>query len=499
MADVNYNSVVSGLRKEFNTGKTKTFRWRMDQLTALLRLLDENTDALNNALKQDLNKCVAEAVLFEVNYSRNEVITAMSNLKEWMEPEWVKKNLFTMMDTCFIKREPLGVALILGAWNYPIQLTLCPLVGAIAAGNCVLLKPSEVSMNTALLLEKLLPKYLDNDCLKVINGGIPETTALLNERYDYIFYTGNTNVGKIVYQAAAKHLTPVTLELGGKSPCYIDKETDLDVASNRLAWGKWANAGQTCIAPDYVLVRPELQDKLIGKLKESIKKFFGDDPKQSNDFARIVNSRHVDRVRKFVENGGGSVAHGGVIDEKARYISPTILKDVKDTDAAMQEEIFGPVLPIMPVQNEQEAINFINSREKPLAMYVFANDKKVAERMINATSSGSCVVNDCLVQGALETLPFGGVGHSGIGAYHGKFSFETFTHKRACMMKELKMEAVNVIRYPPYTEKKTNWAKWLLKKPTKKNPVLAWAPYLLMGVVLALLIKVLGLQSYLGF
>ncbi|XP_060703709.1 aldehyde dehydrogenase family 3 member A2-like isoform X2 [Hemiscyllium ocellatum] len=368
----------------------------------------------------------------------------------------------TLMDTVYIHREPLGVVLIIGAWNYPLALIVQPLIGAIAAGNAAVLKPSEVSENTARLLGELLPQYLDKDLYPVINGGVAETTELLKQQFDHILYTGSTNVGRIVMEAAAKHLTPVTLELGGKSPCYIDADCDLDVACRRIAWGRYTNSGQTCIAPDYILCSNNIQDEVVKKIGSAISEFYGADPKKSPDYARIINKRHFKRLMSLLE--GVNVMFGGQSDEEDLYIAPTIATDVDPSSRIMQEEIFGPLLPIVTVNNADEAIHFINKRDKPLALYIFSHNKTLIKRMIAETSSGGVTVNDCLIHYSVDTLPFGGVGKSGTGAYHGKFSFETFSHRRACVLKSLGMERMNSVRYAPATDSKRKWALWLLKK-----------------------------------
>ncbi|XP_012581924.1 PREDICTED: fatty aldehyde dehydrogenase isoform X4 [Condylura cristata] len=348
------------------------------------------------------------------------------------------------------------------------------------------MKPSELSENTASILAKLLPQYLDQDLYVVINGGVEETTELLKQRFDHILYTGNTNVGKIVMEAAAKHLTPVTLELGGKSPCYIDKECDLDVACRRIAWGKYMNCGQTCIAPDYVLCEPSLQNQIVQKIKETVKEFYGENIKESPDYERIINLRHFKRILSLLE--GQKIAFGGESDEATRYVAPTILTDVNPQTKVMQEEIFGPILPIVPVKNADEAIQFINEREKPLAFYVFSHNKQLIKRMIDETSSGGVTVNDVIMHFTLSSLPFGGVGSSGMGAYHGKHSFDTFSHRRPCLVKSLKGESANKLRYPPNSQSKVDWAKFfILKRFSKGKLSLLFLAFL--GVVAAVLLK----------
>uniref|UniRef100_A0A8C2R0F0 Aldehyde dehydrogenase family 3 member A2 n=1 Tax=Capra hircus TaxID=9925 RepID=A0A8C2R0F0_CAPHI len=353
-------------------------------------------------------------------------------------------------------------------------------------GNAVIIKPSEVSENTAKLLAKLLPQYLDQDLYAVVNGGVEETTELLKQRFDHILYTGNTTVGKIVMQAAAKHLTPVTLELGGKSPCFVDRDCDLDVACRRIAWGKFMNCGQTCIAPDYVLCEPSLQDQIVRKVQEAVKEFYGENVKESPDYERIVNLRHFKRIQSLLE--GQKIAFGGEMDEATRYIAPTVLTDVDPDTKVMQEEIFGPILPIVPVKNADEAIQFINEREKPLAFYVFSHNSKLIKRMIDGTSSGGVTGNDVIMHFMLSSLPFGGVGSSGMGAYHGKHSFDTFSHQRPCLLKTLKREGANQLRYPPNSQSKVDWAKFFLLKRFNKGK-LGLLLLTLLGILAAVLIK----------
>ncbi|XP_040388647.1 aldehyde dehydrogenase family 3 member A2 isoform X11 [Cygnus olor] len=327
---------------------------------------------------------------------------------------------------------------------------------------------------------------LHKELYPVVTGGVPETTELLTQRFDHILYTGNSAVGKIVMAAAAKHLTPVTLELGGKSPCYIDKNCDLAVACRRITWGKYVNCGQTCLAPDYVLCEPSIQSQVVEYIKATLQEFYGEDVKKSPDYERIVNKRHFKRIVSLLE--GQKIAHGGETDEASCFIAPTVLTDVSPESKVMEEEIFGPVLPILSVKGVDEAIEFINSREKPLALYVFSNDKKVIKRVISETSSGGVTVNDVIMHFFLSTLPFGGVGNSGMGAYHGKHSFETFSHLRACLIKDLKMEGMNKFRYPPNSQKKLDWTKFFVLK--RFNKVRLGLIFLaLLGVVAAVVIK----------
>ncbi|KAM4627827.1 aldehyde dehydrogenase family 3 member A2a [Polymixia lowei] len=453
---------VQRARKSFQTGKTKPLEYRVHQLKSLQRFITEKRKDIAEAVKKDLYKSEHGTELFETLGLEGEINLAVEKLAEWAAPRPVEKNLFTISDEVYIQPEPLGVVLIIGAWNYPWAVTLQPLVGAIAAGNAAVIKPSDVSPHSAKVMEELLPLYLDKDLYPVVTGGVTETQELLKQRFDHVFYTGSSTVGKLVMEAASRHLTPVTLELGGKSPCYIDKNCDLTVACRRITWGKFVNCGQTCIAPDYILCEPCIQSQVIEEIRKSIKEFYTDNPKTFEDYGRIVNQRHFKRVMALMD--GSKIAIGGDSDESQYYIAPTVLQDVTGESKAMQEEIFGPVLPIISVSGVDEAIQFINEREKPLALYIFSPDNKVIRRVIAETSSGALLANDCLVHFTVSALPFGGVGNSGMGRYHGQHSFDQLSHLRSCLIKKLNMEGVNTMRYPPHTAKKLGWARFFLLK-----------------------------------
>ncbi|XP_053564831.1 aldehyde dehydrogenase family 3 member B1 [Bombina bombina] len=392
----------------------------------------------------------------ELSMVRNEINLALNNLSSWTKDEHVTKNMATTFDSVFIRKHPLGVVLIIAPWNYPFQLTLIPLIGAIAAGNCVLLKPSEISQNTEALLSELLPRYLDTGCYSVVCGGAQETSQLLENKFDYIFFTGNAFVGKIVMSAAARHLTPVTLELGGKNPCYVDDDCMIENAARRIAWSRFFNAGQTCIAPDYVLCSDRIKEKLLNALQSTIQDFYGVDPKQSPDLGRIVNQKHFQRLSALLKCG--KIVIGGETDESEKYISPTVLVDVNETDSVMKEEIFGPILPVLTVESLNDAIMFINKRERPLAAYVYSSSNQTVNEFLDRTISGGFCGNDGLMHSTLISLPFGGIGESGMGRYHGKFGFDTFSHHRACLLRSAGREKLNEIRYPPYSEKKLKLA-----------------------------------------
>ncbi|XP_039576626.1 aldehyde dehydrogenase family 3 member A2 isoform X2 [Passer montanus] len=480
--------IVGRARAAFRSGRSRPLEFRIQQLKALERMVQEKEKEILAALKADLNKCGHNAYSHEILGVLSELALTMEKLPSWAAPQPVKKNLLTMRDEAYIGYEPLGVVLVIGAWNYPFVLVMQPLIGAIAAGNAVVVKPSEVSENTARLVAELLPQYLDKDLYPVVTGGVPETTELLTQRFDHILYTGNTAVGKIVMAAAAKHLTPVTLELGGKSPCYIDKDCDLAVACRRITWGKYMNCGQTCIAPDYILCDPSIQGKVVENIKATLKEFYGEDVKSSPDYERIINQRHFKRVKSLLE--GQKIAHGGETDEASCFIAPTILTDVSPESKVMEEEIFGPVLPIVTVKSVEEAIEFINLREKPLALYVFSNNKQLIRRVIAETSSGGMTANDVIMHSVLPELPFGGVGHSGMGAYHGRHSFQTFSHHRACLIKDLKWEVVNRLRYPPGSVELMHLAKLFLQKQCNRSRVGRFISTLL-AAVKAVVAKVL--------
>lgn len=477
---------VQRVRNAFLSGRTRPLRFRLQQLEALRRMVQEREKDILGAIASDLCKSELNAYSHEVVTVLGEIDLVLEKLPEWVTAEPVKKNLLTMLDEAYIQPEPLGVALIIGAWNYPFVLTIQPLIGAIAAGNAVIIKPSELSENTAKILTKLLPQYLDQDLYVIVNGGVEETTELLKQRFDHILYTGSATVGKIVMAAAAKHLTPVTLELGGKSPCYIDKDCDLDIACRRITWGKYLNCGQTCIAPDYVLCEPSLQNQIVQKIKETVKEFYGENVKESPDYERIINLRHFKRLLSLLE--GQKIAFGGETDEATRYIAPTVLTDVDPETKVMQEEIFGPILPIVPVKNADEAIKFINEHEKPLVIYLFSHNNKLIKQMLDSTSSGGVTVNDVIMHFTLSSLPFGGVGSSGMGAYHGKHSFNTFSHQRPYLLRNLKREGVNKLRYPPNSQSKVDWAKFFLLKRFNKGKL--WLLFLaFLGIVAAVFVK----------
>ena len=448
--------LVAGLRATFDSGKTRSLEWRKAQLEALIRFAQENDAALIDALRADMGKPELEARVADVGQISIEAKLALKNLKKWTRPE--SAGSIPLMGKSFVVRDPLGVVLIIAPWNYPVGLLISPLVGAIAAGNAAVLKPSEVTAHTSRVLAELLPKYVDTDAIALVEGGVPETTALLEERFDHIMYTGNGSVAKIVMEAAARNLTPVTLELGGKSPCIVDSTADIEVASRRIAWGKFMNAGQTCIAPDYILVEESVEEELIGELKKSVQSFYEGNTQDNPDYTRIVNSRHHDRVSKLIE--GQEIAFGGGTRAEDCYIEPTVLRNVSPDAPVMQSEIFGPVLPVLRIKDVGEAIEFVNRGEKPLALYLFSNDSATEDRVLSSTSSGGVTINGTIMHIANSKMPFGGVGPSGMGAYHGRYSFETFSHRKAVLRRGFKFDLK--MMYPPYTEFRTRMTKKIL-------------------------------------
>ncbi|GGM07774.1 aldehyde dehydrogenase [Streptomyces fumigatiscleroticus] len=428
--------IVARLRATFRTGRTKPLEWRTDQLRRLRALLTENGPQLAAALHADLGKSAAEAHRTEIDFVVREIDHTLDRLAGWLRPEPVPVPAHLGADArAWTQYDPLGVVLVIAPWNYPAQLLLAPVVGALAAGNAVVAKPSELAPATSAVLARLLPAHLDTDAVAVVEGGVPETTALLAERFDHIFYTGNGTVGRIVMRAAAEHLTPVTLELGGKSPAFVDRGTDLDVVADRLVRGKFLNAGQTCVAPDYVLTDPETAAALEPALARAVEAVYGPDPAASAAYSRIVNERHFDRLTRLLDSG--RVVVGGVHDRTARYLAPTVLADVDPSAPVMREEIFGPVLPIVTVSGPDEAIAFVNDRDKPLALYVFSDSAGTRERFAAETSSGGLGHGLPLAHLTVSDLPFGGVGESGMGRYHGRWSLETFSHRKAVLEKPL--------------------------------------------------------------
>ncbi|MFE5899962.1 aldehyde dehydrogenase family protein [Streptomyces sp. NPDC056488] len=439
---------VAHLRAVFDSGVTRPAAGRRRRLHALRRLLRDHTPAIEEALYDDLRKGRTESHLTEIGGVLAEIEHALRHLDRWMRPRRVAVPLNIRPATARIHPEPLGVCLIIAPWNYPVTLTLNPLVGALAAGNAAVVKPSELAPATSALLADLLPRYVE--AVAVVEGAVEETTLLLAQRFDHVFYTGNGTVGRVVAAAAAKNLTPVTLELGGKSPVFVDETADMAITARRLAWGKFTNAGQTCVAPDYVLVTRAARDSLLDALPKAVHRMFGPDPRTSSDYGRIVNDRHFRRLTGLTAEG--ELLTGGACDAEDRYIAPTVLTDVPSGAPVMTEEIFGPILPVLTVRDVHEAVDFVNARDKPLSLYAFTRDRKARRALLTQTSSGGLVYNAPMIHLGVPNLPFGGVGESGTGAYHGRTSFDTFSHRKPVLSKPTRPDTLSLV-YAPHTSR----------------------------------------------
>jgi aldehyde dehydrogenase (NAD+) len=451
----------TSLRATFDSGRTRPLAWRQEQLAGLRRMMEEAAEELVEALHTDLGRPRMESYGADIGHTKIELRYLAKHVGSWMKPTRVRVPLTVAPATARIVPEPRGVVLVIAPWNYPVQLLIEPLAAALAAGNCVVAKPSELAPSCSAALARLLPLYLDPEAVVVVEGGVADTTALLAERWDHIFFTGSTAVGRVVAAAAARHLTPTVLELGGKSPTYVHASANLDVAARRIAWGKFLNAGQTCIAPDYVLVDEEVKDELVAKLAAQITEFYGTDPQVSDSFGRIVNERHLRRLEGLLAAGAGTIAAGGQVDAGAGYVAPTITVEPALDSAVMQEEIFGPILPVVGVANSRAATAFITARPKPLALYVFAGRGDVIDEVIGATSSGGVCVNQTIMHLLPSTLPFGGVGDSGMGSYHGRAGFDVFSHRKSVLKKRPKPDLK--LLYPPYTPKVEKIARRILR------------------------------------
>jgi aldehyde dehydrogenase (NAD+) len=450
-------NTVRRLRETFASGRTRSLEWRKQQLAALERMMTENEGAIMEALEKDLGRSPFEAWLADIASTAGEAKDAAKNVKKWMRRKYRLLEMSQLPGRGWVEHEPYGTILIIGAWNFPFVLTLGPAVGAIAAGNTVLMKPSEVCPASSALMAELVPRYLDNDAIAVIEGDGKCSQELIAQGFDHICFTGGTEIGRKVYEGAASHLTPVTLELGGKSPVIVAADADLDVAAKRIAWTKLINSGQICIAPDYVLADAKIRDQLVDKIKDAVTTFEAENPGGGK---RIVNERHFDRLTASLAATKGDVVIGGGSDSSNISIQATVVVDPDPAEPLMTDEIFGPILPVMTVQSLDDAISFVNSRPKPLAAYLFTKTKSIRERVIKEVSAGGMVINHLLFQFSTNKLPFGGVGPSGMGAYHGKFGFEQFSHKKTVMTKSTRPD-VGAFIYPPYTEKAFKLAKRL--------------------------------------
>ncbi|AIF43500.1 aldehyde dehydrogenase [Virgibacillus sp. SK37] len=439
-----YSSMIANQRTFFKNGNTLEFNFRKKQLQKLKDMLKNYEDAIYQALKADLNKSEHEVLTTELGILYTEIDFAIKHLKEWMEPINVHAPMTHKGTKNLIMKEPFGVILIMAPWNYPLQLALAPVIGAIAAGNCIVIKPSEYATATSALLEEMIDDTFDPSFIRVIQGDKDISEQLLEQRFDYIFFTGSSSVGKIVMRKASEHLTPVTLELGGKSPVIVDKDANINLAAKRIVWGKYTNAGQTCVAPDYLYVHEKVKFKLMKAMKKQIKELFGKQPLRNNEYTRIINQFHFERLKGLLTNG--SILHGGVSDSDTLTIEPTILDKITWDDPIMEEEIFGPILPVLTFSSIENAVEVIKNNQKPLALYYFGENDKMAPQVIQYLSFGGGSINDTFYHLGNPYLPFGGVGNSGMGSYHGKYSFETFSHKKSIMKQTTKFDLP--FRYP---------------------------------------------------
>ncbi|KAK6514926.1 hypothetical protein TWF506_007285 [Arthrobotrys conoides] len=454
------------LRATFRSHKTRPVEWRKQQLRKLWWGLHDNENDIAAALWQDLRKSEHEALQSDGIWLKNAIIDALGDIDSWVKEVPITADLLSKAGSPTIRKEPLGVVLIIGAYNYPFQLTLGPLLGAIAAGNCVVIKPSEISQASCAILTKIITESLDPDAFAVVNGAIPETTELLEQKFDKICYTGNGVVGRIVATAAAKHLTPTILELGGLNPVIITKNADIKLAARRICWGKALNAGQVCLSPDYAIVPSSKEAEFVSSLASTWRKFYPNGLKASPDYPRIVNDRHFQRIKKLIDSTSGEIKIGGQTDESEKFIDLTVVKVKDENDALMKDEIFGPVLPYVVIDDLDEAIEFVNRvSDTPLALYTFTTDKKEANYILGHTRSGGATVNDTIWHGASHKLAFGGVGESGMGNYRDKFGFDAFSHHRTTVRQpggwfEMVLDA----RYPPYIPSKLSQYRMLLEK-----------------------------------
>ena len=452
------SDIICQQREFFNTGKSKDIGFRITQLKKLQKAVIDHEAAIIAALKTDLHKSEFETYTTEIALCKKEINYALKQIANWTKPQKANIPLEQFPGFGRIYPEPLGVVLIISPWNYPFQLIIAPLVGAIAAGNCAILKPSEIAAHTSKLLAEILPKYFDPAYIAVVEGGVEISQQLLAEKFDHIFFTGGTTIGRKVMEAAAKHLTPVTLELGGKSPCIVDADTNIEYAARRITWGKFINAGQTCVAPDYLLVEQSIKQELLDKIQKCIREFLGEQPATSPDYARIINQKHFNRLVEFLQYGKTII--GGESNSSELYIAPTVLDGVSLESPVMQDEIFGPILPVLTFSDVAEAIAIVNQKPKPLALYLFSHNKNLQRRVLQSTSSGSVCINDTVMQFAVPGLPFGGVGSSGMGKYHGKASFDTFSHYKSVLNRSLILDVK--LRYAPYSKSKLQLLKRIL-------------------------------------
>jgi len=443
--------VVNKQKEYFQKGRQLDINFRKENLIKLKIIIKDNEQGIINAIKKDLNKSEFESYFSEIAMVYEELNMHLKNIEKWSKRKKVKSSLMFFPSKNYIEKEPYGTVLIIGPFNYPFQLMILPLIGAIAAGNTAIIKPSEHSINTSRLIEKIINENFDEEYVKVVgaNEGKECVEQLLEQEFDYIFFTGSIKVGKIIMEKASKRLIPVTLELGGKSPCIIDKDANLDKAAKRIVWGKLLNAGQTCVAPDYLFIQNEVKEEFLKLIVKEFKLQYGENIKESTDYPRIISKREINRLSGYLKDG--NVYYGGNYDEDTLYFEPTILTDVKEEASVLNEEIFGPIFPVMTFNNLNEIIKYVNKRDKPLALYYFSEDKNNIEKVIKETSSGGVTINDTILHVGTANLPFGGVGTSGMGSYHGKKSFDTFTHEKSIVKRGTYIEFS--FRFAPFKDK----------------------------------------------
>ena len=444
-----YDPLLATQKKFYQSEKTFSLSYRKEALKKLRAALLMYEEDIYQALYKDLHKSKFESYATELGIVLDEINVQIKNLNRWAKPKKVSSNLLSFPSSSYILSEPLGTVLIFSPWNYPLQLLLAPLIGALAAGNTAILKPSEIAEYTAVLLEKIISSTFEEEYVKVVNGGVDVAQELLQLKVDYIFFTGSPNIGKIVMQQAAKNMIPVTLELGGKSPCIVDDTVDLWLAAKRIIWGKLINAGQTCIAPDYLLVHEKIKDKLIKELIKAIEQFYGKNQENNSEYPHIISNPNMERLIALLENA--EIVYGGKYNKENRFFQPTILDKVTNESPVMKQEIFGPVLPVISYNDINKVVSFVNNRPKPLALYIFSNNKSKVNKLIKKIPAGGVTVNDTVMHFVNSKLPFGGVGNSGTGNYHGKYSFETFSHKKSVTYRGNWPDVP--VRYAPFKNK----------------------------------------------
>ncbi|MGJ7912538.1 aldehyde dehydrogenase [Neobacillus sp. LXY-1] len=456
----NVSDILQEHYQYFHSQETKNIDFRLQQLERLKKGIMQYESQINEALRKDLGKHPFESYASEVGFVLNSITHTMKRLKKWAKPKKVKTPVALFPSKSMIRYEPYGTVLIIGPFNYPFQLLIEPLIGAIAAGNCVVLKPSEVVPNVSAVITEMVDTIFDRAYIRSVQGGVETTTSLIHASFDYIFFTGSVPVGRIVMEAAAKKLVPVTLELGGKSPVIVDQSADIKVAANRIVWGKTLNSGQTCVAPDYLLVHESVKDALIDEMKRTLTKFYGTNIEKSPDFGRIVSDKHFARLKNILEKERDHIIFGGATNSETRFFEPTLIEATWNSPS-MEDEIFGPLLPILPYKELDDAIISINQLPKPLALYLFTSDRQVEEKVLTEVSSGGVSINETVTHLANPELPFGGVGNSGIGAYHGHYSFTTFSHAKSILKKSTKIDLP--LLFPPYNDKNLKLVRRFLK------------------------------------